>query len=211
MSVVVLASGGLDSTVVSLLATDVGQKVYPLFVDYGQRAAVREWRACVAVHKRLRLPSPKRADLAGFGKIARSGLTDRRLDIVSDAFTPGRNAMLLLAGASHAFCVGARAVALGLLDEGGSFFPDQKQSFLRKMELAIEAALGLHVKVIAPLMHLNKADVLRLAREKGVLGTYSCHAGGIRPCGQCISCTELLGAKNLKGGRRHGRRIGRKG
>jgi 7-cyano-7-deazaguanine synthase in queuosine biosynthesis len=38
MSIVTLVSGGLDSTLVALLARDEGLEQYPLFVDYGQRA-----------------------------------------------------------------------------------------------------------------------------------------------------------------------------
>ncbi len=209
MSLVVMSSGGVDSTLVSVLATEAGQRVHPLFVDYGQRAAIREWAACVRVHGTLGLPRPKRVRLAGFRTIVHSGLTDRRMDVVEEAFTPGRNAMFLLLGAAHAFCVGARAVALGLLDERQSLFPDQRRTFLEKMEDAIEAALGARVSVVAPLMNLSKAEVMAIAAEKGITGTYSCHSGTARPCGKCISCLEVVGAKAAKKGGRNGRRIRR--
>ena len=46
MSIVTLVSGGLDSTLVALLARDEGLEQYPLFVDYGQRAKDKELSAC---------------------------------------------------------------------------------------------------------------------------------------------------------------------
>ena len=46
MSVVPLVSGGLDSTLMSVLADDEGLTQYPLFIDYGQRSAAMEWQAC---------------------------------------------------------------------------------------------------------------------------------------------------------------------
>ena len=38
MSIVTLVSGGLDSTLVAKLAQEQGLQIFPLFVDYGQRA-----------------------------------------------------------------------------------------------------------------------------------------------------------------------------
>ncbi|WP_457306864.1 7-cyano-7-deazaguanine synthase [Polaromonas sp. P5_E6] len=45
--------------------------------------------------------------------------------------------------------------------------------------------------MIAPLSEFSKADVVSLANEKGIVGTYSCHMGGNLPCGSCISCLEF--------------------
>ena len=53
MSIVTLVSGGLDSTLVAVLAREGGLEQYPLFVDYGQRAKNKELSACRAVLARL--------------------------------------------------------------------------------------------------------------------------------------------------------------
>jgi 7-cyano-7-deazaguanine synthase len=52
------------------------------------------------------------------------------------------------------------------------------------------------------LSQFSKADVVQLARRKGVYGTYSCHAGTRIPCGRCISCLEVRG---VRARREHGR------
>lgn len=103
MSLVTLVSGGLDSTLMSVLAKEEGVTPFPLFVDYGQLCNEHEWEACVYVHKRFELPSPTRMDLAGFGKTIPSGLTNRTLRVNEDAFLPGRNLLFLLAGCSYAY------------------------------------------------------------------------------------------------------------
>lgn len=193
MSIVSLVSGGLDSTLVGTMIREQGIDNYPLFIDYGQRAAVIEWTTCQEMHEKLALPKPVRMDLSGFGKVIISGLTSDALHIKDDAFTPTRNLLFLVAGAAYAFQVGASAVSIGVLSEEFSLFPDQTQVFLVKAEDAIHTALGRHIKVSAPLSEFSKADVVKLAREKGISGTYSCHQGLSAPCGICISCLEFRG------------------
>ena len=110
MSFVNLVSGGMDSTLVGAMAKEASVEQFPLFIDYGQRAAGREWEACKFVHDAIGLPKPQRMDMAGFGDVIASGLTRRNLDARAYAFTPGRNFLFLLMGGQ-----GASAVAIGLL------------------------------------------------------------------------------------------------
>jgi 7-cyano-7-deazaguanine synthase len=191
VSLVVLASGGLDSTLVHVLAREQRVDTYPLFIDYGQRAAIAEWRACRDVHARLGLPLPDRMDLSGFGHLIPSGLTHHDLDLVRDAFLPGRNLLLVIAGASYGRGRGASAVAMGLLNERDHLFPDQTSRFVAAAQKAVEVALGQPIRVLSPLMQLSKADVIALAKEHGITGTYSCHTGNDQACGVCISCREF--------------------
>jgi 7-cyano-7-deazaguanine synthase len=191
VSLVNMVSGGLDSTLVGVMAREEGIAVHPLFIDYGQRAARREWESCQRVHAQLSLPAPTRMDLSGFGQVIRSGLTCGELDVKLDAFTPGRNLLFLLMGSAYAYQLGAAAVSVGLLAERFSLFPDQRSAFVEHAERAIETALGRRIRVVTPLADFSKADVVKLALEKGVAGTYSCHVGGSQPCGQCISCLEF--------------------
>lgn len=191
MSVVNMVSGGLDSTLVGVMAHEEGLAVHPLFIDYGQRARQKEWDTCQRVHAQLGLPAPTRMDLSGFGRVILSGLTSGDMDVKEDAFTPGRNLLFLLMGSAYAYQAGASAVSVGLLAERFSLFPDQRSEFIEQAERAIEAALGCRIRVVTPLAEFSKADVVKLAQEKGITGTYSCHAGGSQPCGQCISCLEF--------------------
>lgn len=191
MTFVNLVSGGLDSTLIGVLAKENEVDHFPLFIDYGQLAAEREWKTCQAVHKQLGLPVPQKVELAGYGKFIASGLTRPDLDIRLQAFTPGRNLMFLLIGSAYAVQLSVNSVAIGLLSEQFSLFPDQEKVFITKAEDAISTAMGRPVQILTPLIEFSKADVVRLAEAKGVEGTYSCHTGNVEPCGRCIACLEF--------------------
>ncbi|MEN6318926.1 MAG: 7-cyano-7-deazaguanine synthase [Syntrophaceae bacterium] len=199
MSIVTLVSGGIDSSLLALLIKEQGIPQFPLFVDYGQLSLQQEWAACKAFHKQHDLSIPKKVNLSGFGKTIISGITCNNLDVKNNAFLPGRNFLFLLAGSSYAYQKEANAVAIGLLNEDVSIFPDQTSEFLEAAQGAIARALGKNIKILAPLMTLNKGDILELAKLRSISNTYSCHSGNKEPCGVCISCLEMLHAKEEKG------------
>lgn len=193
MSIVSLVSGGLDSTLMAVLAKEEGLTQLPLFIDYGQLGKEKELSACLWNFERHGLPAPKIVQLNGFGDLLSSGLTDPSKRIYEDAFLPCRNLMFLVVGAGYGYQCGADAVAIGLLDEVFSLFPDQSKAFIRDAEALISRSLGRTLRVITPLMSFSKADVVRVAHSKGIDKTYSCHAGTDEPCGICIACREYVG------------------
>lgn len=195
MGIVTLVSGGFDSTLMSLMAQEERIELFPLFVDYGQLGAAKEWEACKRLHEKHRLPSVTRMDLSGFGKTIPSGITDSRLRINEDAFLPGRNLLFVLAGAAHAFKVQANSVALGLLDPAQHLFPDQTREFAEACETMVETAMGRRIRVLTPLIEFTKSDVLAMAQARGLRDMYSCHAGGDTPCGVCVACVEITNAE----------------
>jgi len=192
MSLVVLMSGGIDSSVAAALAVDEGIDVIPVFVNYGQRALEREHAASKSVCAKLGLEAPLVVDLSGYGAAVPSGLTRTDMDLNEDAFLPGRNLLMLVAGASVAFSKGAAGVVIGLLDESVAIYPDQTSSFVQKAEAAIQTALGETISVLTPLITLPKGTVMKLARERELTDTYSCHSGNAMPCGVCVACKEIL-------------------
>lgn len=117
MGIVNLVSGGLDSSLVSLLIYEQNIPLYPFFIDYGQRCIEEEWKACCEVHRKLANITPVRMDLSGFGKVILSGLTSELYDIKIDAFTPCRNLFFLVSAAAYAFQLKVDTVSIGLLNE----------------------------------------------------------------------------------------------
>ena len=196
MSAVTLVSGGIDSSIMSLLFHDAHAELYPLYIDYGQRAAKKEWEACIQIHKRYQLPLPHKMNLQGYGRLISSGLTDRKKDVNLDAFLPGRNAMFILVAASYGYNFGCKSVAIGLLNEKYHLFPDQTKAFLKEIQRTISLSLGRKINVVAPLMDFTKAQVLAIADERKLHGTYSCHLGFNKPCGKCVSCLEIINSKS---------------
>lgn len=193
-SLVTLVSGGIDSTLMSVLAKEQDFKLFPLFIDYGQLGAKLEWDACVYNHLKHKLPTPKKMLLGGFGKLIHSGLTDKKLRVKEDAFLPGRNTLFLLAASSYAYQVKSKNIAIGLLTEKFKLFPDQASEFIKSAEKFISMEMDYEIKILTPLMQFNKAEVIKLARSKKINKTYSCHSGNPIPCGKCISCIEIKNA-----------------
>ena len=198
MGIVALVSGGFDSTLMCILAQEEGVELFPLFIDYGQLGATKEWEACQRLHETHKLPRAVYMDLSGFGKTIPSGITDRHLRINEDAFLPGRNLLFVLAGSAHAYGLQADSIALGLLKAADYLFPDQTEQFVRECERIIETTMGKRIAVLTPLIEFSKGDILAMAGDHGLRGTYSCHAGGDTPCGICVACVEIEKAKERR-------------
>ncbi|PBB22841.1 7-cyano-7-deazaguanine synthase [Mesorhizobium sp. WSM4308] len=187
---VCLASGGLDSNTCLYLLKQNGLEPLPLFIDYGQINAEREFQSLNKACRDLHLGLPVRLDFSSFGRHVKSGLTDRSLHISRDAFTPCRNLFFIVSAAAIASSRGINKIVLGLLSEETMIFPDQSDRFLNAASAAIEGALGVRMEILTPLRDYRKSDVLRLASQLGVKSYYSCHAGTVPPCGECIACKE---------------------
>jgi len=192
MSIVSLVSGGLDSTTMAILANEEKIVQFPLFIDYGQLNQERELNACLNNFQRYGLPAPKIIRLSGYGALLSSGLTDPNKRVFEDAFLPCRNLMFLTIGSAYAYQCGANAVAIGLLDEAFSIFPDQTVDFIRNTEILVSKGLGHSMHIMTPLMSFSKAEVVQIAKSKGIGETYSCHAGTEEPCGICVACREYI-------------------
>jgi len=197
---VVLLSGGLDSTTALYWALDRGYKPVALSVRYGQRHE-RELSAARAVAKaagvklcevELQLPWLTTSSLVDrkqklpdipLSRIGRGG--------IPSTYVPGRNTIFLALGVSLADAVGAQAVILGANALDFSGYPDCRPAFLEAFGRV--ARLGTKTRrigVLAPLKSLDKEGIVRLAKKVGapLRLTWSCYAGGARPCGRCDSC-----------------------
>lgn len=196
MSLVTLVSGGLDSTLMAVLAKEEGIQQFPLFINYGQLCKSQEWQVCERNFKKLKLPKPVVMNMPGFGKNILSGLTNRKLRINEDAFLPGRNLLFLVMAGSYAYQNNCKSISIGFLSEGSRLFPDQGLAFLEKSMDVINEALGTkgQLKIIAPLINFTKKDVISIAAKKGIMNTYSCHKGLKKACGVCVSCLEIKNA-----------------
>ncbi len=203
-SAVVLLSGGLDSTTALYWAKARGYAPVALAVRYGQRHAC-ELRAARAVAKKARAPLHEVVlDLAW---LKGSSLVNKALKLpevapaqigaggVPSTYVPGRNTMFLSLAASLADAIGASAVVIGANALDYSGYPDCRPPFLdafaRVAKLGTKrGSEGGVLKVLAPLLHLDKRGIVRLAAKVGapLSLTWSCYAGGRRPCGKCDSC-----------------------
>ncbi len=201
---VVLLSGGLDSYTAAAMARAEGYELFALTVRYGQVhareiEAARAVARALGVARRLELS----VDLAAIGGSALTGdgvvPKDRALEdgTIPSTYVPARNTVLLSLALAWAEVVGAEAVVLGVNAIDYSGYPDCRPEYLAAFErlaaLATRAGVeGRPLRVLAPLLRLSKADIVRrglaLGLDYGL--THSCYDPGEdgAPCGRCDSC-----------------------
>lgn len=202
---VVLASGGLDSTVTAALARQAGHELFWLTINYGQRHAIEVARAReVAAAMQATKHTVLSLDLRALGGSALTGdlpvPKDRhgaeRGRGIPVTYVPGRNLIFLSLAAAHAEAEGASLIYFGanVLDYSG--YPDCRPEFIHAFEAAVNAgtktgAEGAALRVCAPLLEMTKADIIRTGVRLGVPLhlTHSCYDPvGDLACGRCDSC-----------------------
>ncbi len=81
-------------------------------------------------------------------------------------------------------------------DAAGRAYADCSEEFTSAMNTAIVIGTYGKVRVVAPLVNMNKAGVVKLGLSLGVPydRTWSCYAGGDKPCGHCGTCIDRANA-----------------
>jgi 7-cyano-7-deazaguanine synthase len=201
---VLLLSGGLDSYTAGAIARGDGYALYALTIRYGQVHAseiesAREVAKALGVTQHLELDIPLSriggSALVGDGTIPK----DRALDAsdIPSTYVPARNTVFLSLAMAWAEVVGAEVIVIGVNALDYSGYPDCRPEYLAAFEqlaaLATRAGVeGRPLRILAPLVALSKADIIRRGLSLGVdYGlTRSCYdpRPDGRPCGRCDSC-----------------------
>lgn len=201
---IVLLSGGLDSATVLYLALEQGFEVFALSFDYGQRHR-HELKAASEIAKRARLARHEviSFDLRRFGGSALTDNADvpKGRDLMTGevpvTYVPARNTIFLSFALAWGEVVGAQDLFLGVNAIDFSGYPDCRPEFVESFQrLACVATKSGHFQVRAPLLKMDKADIVREARRLKVDTslTSSCYDvdGEGQACGECDSCQLRL-------------------
>jgi 7-cyano-7-deazaguanine synthase len=202
---VVLASGGLDSTVTAAMAKREGCELFFLTMAYGQRHMVeveraRQVAAALGAAHHLVMNLDLRAiggsALTGSAAVPKDRTGKERGQDIPITYVPGRNLIFLSIAAAHAEVVGASFIYFGanVLDYSG--YPDCRPEFIRAFEEAVKEGTkagteGNPVQVKTPLLRLTKAEIIRRGIDLHVPFqlTHSCYDPvGDLACGRCDSC-----------------------
>ena len=206
MQVIVLLSGGLDSATVLALCRAQGLLCHALSFHYGQRHAV-ELQAAARVAQALGAASHRvcRIDLGGIGGSALTGqgeVPKNRTDVeigdgIPVTYVPARNTLFVAHALAVAEILGAERIALGINVLDSSGYPDCRPEWLRAMQEVARLGTrvgveGRPVELLAPLVGMTKADIIRAGAALGVdYGlTHSCYDPALdgSACGGCDSC-----------------------
>lgn len=209
--VVLILSGGLDSTIAMRLAIErYGvDNVTALTFDYGQRQRIEIEHAKAST---TFLGVPHKIIDANFLFDISQGFsanvdTSIKMPTIKEVlgdptpktYVPNRNMILLSIAAAYAETQGADLIFCGLqsVDEYGYW--DTTTSFTESMNAVLNQNRKLKIRIMAPFNKLTKVDELRLLQElDGDIGlahlTISCYnpdEDGLS-CGVCPTCSERV-------------------
>jgi len=207
--VVVIYSGGMDSTVLLYHLWSQGYDVRALSVDYGQRHR-KELECALSICRMIGI-SHEVADLRGITHLLRgSSLTDSEVDVPEGHYAeesmkvtvvPNRNMIMLSVAIGYAISLGAQFAAYGAHAGDHTIYPDCRPEFAAALNTAALLADWHQVELLRPFIRLTKAEIAKRGAELNVpFGmTWSCYKGGERHCGLCGTCVERTEAFNLAG------------
>jgi len=173
---VVLFSGGLDSAACAHFLKAGGHSVRGLFIDYGQKAA--PWERAAAE----RLSAALKIDL--------SEVSIRTRRSFGTGEIRGRNALLIFSSMLDDDCGRAQVIALGI--HAGTAYYDCSPPFVEAVDRLVAEYTDGRTRVLAPFVQWTKRDIFTYSLRAGlpVQLSYSCEAGGLPPCGSCLSCRD---------------------
>jgi len=200
-----LLSGGLDSaTALAWAIKHQGWNCHTIAFDYGQRHRI-ELTASAQLSKKIGALSHQviTVDLRAIGgsaltdniPVPKDGVDHRQK--IPSTYVPARNLIFLSLAAGLAETKGADRLIIGanVIDYSG--YPDCRPAFLDAFADTVNLATkaghsGQRLRIEAPLLHLTKAEIIRMGLNLGVdyALTHSCYdpAPNGMPCGRCDSC-----------------------
>ncbi len=193
MKAVVLLSGGLDSSTALAQAVRQGNDCVALTFLYGQNHAARESEAAgrIAAHYGVPQRVVELPDLFGGSALTGTGdLPERPAESPDASVVPGRNLMMVAAGAAYADGIGAGAVVFAANKDDEAGYADCRKDFVLPLRDAVQAGTAHRVWLHTPFLHSTKAEVVQSAMLLGmpIALTWSCYRGGAEPCGRCGAC-----------------------
>lgn len=211
---IVVLSGGMDSTIL-LHIVKKNYEVEALTFYYGQKQAIEVERAKATCEKYG--ITHKLIDISFLGELVRDVTSnikgsnievpdaqDVERDVQPVTYVPNRNMILMNIAVSRAEAIGASRVFVGLQQHDHYGYWDCTKEFLDNLNATLAHNRDHHIEVVAPFIHLSKADELKLliseygAEETRCMmrHTITCYNPNEQgeSCGKCPSCNERLKA-----------------
>jgi 7-cyano-7-deazaguanine synthase len=206
MQTIVLLSGGLDSATVLAMCLAQGRQCHALSFRYGQRHRV-ELEAAAHVARSLGAASHRTCTidvqclagsaLTGHGEVPKGRSEEQIGEGIPATYVPARNTLFVAHALGLAESMGAGEIAIGINALDYSGYPDCRPEWLSAMQEV--ARLGTKIgisgqpaKLVAPLVAMSKADIIRAGTALGVdysitLSCYDPMDEGAA-CGACDAC-----------------------
>ncbi len=199
--VLVVFSGGQDSTTCLFWAKRNFSEVYALSFIYGQKHANEvELARSIAEEAGVKWDV---MDVSFISSLSTGcSLTDSSITMdqerpeggVPNTFVPGRNMFFLSIAAVYAREHGISHIVTGVSQTDFSGYPDCRDAFIKSLNVTLNLAMDEQFVIHTPLMWIDKCETWALADELGVLDlirekTLTCYNGVQGDgCGHCPAC-----------------------
>ena len=219
--VVVVYSGGLDSTVLLTKCKQEYDEVIALNFDYGskhnfaERVAARKIANQLEViyyeydipticrggepHKFVHTVDFLRSDLLESG--GEIPTEEYNAENMKSTVVPFRNGIMLSLAAGFAESRGFDRIAIANHAGDHAIYADCRPGFIKSCRETIKRGTDKRIVLHAPFQYLTKAEIVKLGSEIGAPMelTWSCYKGEEYHCGLCGTCRERMDAFKLAG------------
>src|SRR5664280_3886306 len=188
MKIVVVMSGGVDSTTLLYRLKHEGHEVLAMSFYYGQKHGRKELGASQDTCKSLGV-FQRIVNLDSLqGLISNSALTgnipvpEGRYDaeVMKLTVVPGRNLMMASIALAYAENIGAEGIAMGMHKGDHHIYPDCRPSFVAALRVVAQHSTGGRVEVLTPYLRFSKAEIVKdgIRLKVDYSKTWSCYVGG---------------------------------
>ena len=184
--VLILASGGLDSTVVIALYKNLGYDVHLLYLPYGNINQEAEMRKLAGIREKFDIEEDNFHTIPV--NLSHSNSSSMKED-GGVLYVEMRNLIFISYAISLAETLDIDEIAVGFIQALEPYRDATLDFVLRINDLAVNTS-GIEIK--APLINLDKTGVYLLGEKLGVrlLDTFSCGRSATKPCGDCYDCID---------------------
>tara|TARA_R100000664_G_scaffold3047_2_gene7169 strand:+ start:1624 stop:2241 length:618 start_codon:yes stop_codon:yes gene_type:complete len=156
--VVILFSGGQDSTTCLYWAKQKFDKIYAVGFDYGQKHKIEiESAQKICDKENISYKIFNIADL-----LKTNNKTNLRL-------TEGRNSLFITIAGIYAKGLGVSDLITGTCQMDFQDYPDCRRKFIDSIQLTLTLGMDVDFRIHTPLMYLSKAETWKMAKELNIL------------------------------------------
>ena len=207
--VILIYSGGMDSTVLLYDLIKQGYEVRALGINYGQRHK-KELECATKICAELNIEY-RIADLSSLKPLlAGSSQTDDTIavphghyseDSMKVTVVSNRNALMLSCAVAWAISTKSDYAAYAAHAGDHAQYPDCREEFASAFNTVALLADWHQVSLLRPYVTISKADIAQIGKKLNVPfeKTWSCYEGKDIHCGKCGTCVERLEALNKAG------------
>jgi queuosine biosynthesis protein QueC len=200
-TVLLLASGGMDSTVLAHKLLQEGYRIKVLFFDYAQHFRDREYAQLLKLLPTELSDNIVTIDISSIYNSSESIMikqADLWNDVVkaNDLYLPYRNLVFLTLASAYAQSNCIYTIYAAFIDSNNVKEIDCSMEFFKNLNQLL-GDLG-NVTIKLPFRNMTKLEVAKLGVSLGVdiASTYSCQVNSNYHCGSCPNCVDRQNAIN---------------